>query len=356
MRRLRGITSAPVKHAIRVILCHILYALGLLQLWQRIVLRRKAVVLMYHRVLTPEECMSTTSHPGIVVGCNTFTRQMELLKQRFCVLPLEEFSRRLEQGVPFENSSCLITFDDGWKDNYTNAFPVLRRLALPAVVFLPVNFVGGNRMFYQERLTSALVKTVAYVRTKPERRQQVREALASLTLESIVELTDVDPRLAVAEAVAQIKGADAAWIEATLTRLEDEMGIHNGKADDVDMFLDWQQVESMSGHGIAFGGHGVEHRLLTNIPLDEARDEIETPKKVLEERFPSQVASFSYPNGNWSPAVVDLVRQTGYGLAFTTQPGFVACEDDRFTVRRMNIHEGITDTTPMFLARVVGLL
>lgn len=344
------------KYVLKVIVAHFLYAVGVLQLWQCVVLRQKAVVLMYHRILTPEQRMSTTSHPGIVVNRDTFSRQMEILKRRFSVLRLEEFARRLEQGIPFENSSCLITFDDGWKDNYTNAFPVLRRLALPAVVFLPVNFVGGKRMFYQERLTSALVKTVAYVRTNPERRLQVREALVSLRLESIVELTHADPRSAVAEAVAQIKGADATLIEATLTRLEHEMGIHHGKADDVDSFMDWQQVEKMSQHGIAFGGHGVEHRLLTDISVAEARDEIETSKKVLRQRLRAQVSSFSYPNGNWSPAVVDLVRQAGYGLAFTTRSGFVSCGDDRFTVRRMNIHEGITDTGPMFLARVVGLL
>ena len=50
------------------------------------------------------------------------------------------------------------------------------------------------------------------------------------------------------------------------------------------------------------------------------------------------------------------VRKNGFGVAFTTERGFVTCNDDRFTLRRVNVHEDMTRTMPMFLARVTGLL
>ena len=62
------------------------------------------------------------------------------------------------------------------------------------------------------------------------------------------------------------------------------------------------------------------------------------------------------PNGYCNAEVIDRVRQSGYRLAFTTRRGLVSAGDDRFTVCRYNIHEAVTATTPMFLARVTGLL
>jgi len=67
------------------------------------------------------------------------------------------------------------------------------------------------------------------------------------------------------------------------------------------------------------------------------------------------VPTFSYPNGSWSPAVVDTVRECGYRLAFTTQSGPVESADDPLTLRRVNIHEDAAATVPMFLARILGL-
>jgi peptidoglycan/xylan/chitin deacetylase (PgdA/CDA1 family) len=326
-----------------------------LQLWQLIALRRKAVVLMYHRVLTSEERTKTGSHPGIVVDRETFVRQMAVLKRRFHVLTIGEFASRMERRIPFDDSSCLITFDDGWSDNFTHALPILHQYGLPAVVFLPVNFIGGRRLFWQERLTHLVVQAVMQVRSDPQRRERFRESLAAVRLDSLLDLPDHDPRFAIMEAVRQQKKLAASVIDGSVATLADELGFQADEQDDTDGFMTWEQIAHMSQQGIAFGGHGAEHRLLTVLSTDEARDEIHTAKDVIDNRLKEKVLTFSYPNGNWSPDVAKLVKESGYRMAFTTQSGFVNCEDDRFTVRRVNVHEGMTNSTPMFLARVVGL-
>lgn len=118
---------------------------------------------------------------------------------------------------------------------------------------------------------------------------------------------------------------------------------------------DFVQVSSMTQQGIAFGGDSAEHRILTYVPMDEANNEIRMAKEVLDSRLPMRVQTFSYPNGNWSPEVAKLVEDAGYRLAFTTEPGYVSCDDDHFAIRRINIHDGLMDSKPMFLARIVGL-
>ena len=75
------------------------------------------------------------------------------------------------------------------------------------------------------------------------------------------------------------------------------------------------------------------------------------------DRFPYGKAplAFAYPNGGWNREVAGIVRDAGYRLAFTIEPGAVDCRDDCFNLPRVNIHEGMTRATPMFLARVTGL-
>jgi len=280
---------------------------------------------------------------------------MAILKRRFVVLSIEEFADRMNRKVSFDDASCLITFDDGWRDNFTHALPILQRHSLPAVVFLPVNFIGGRRLFWQEQLTRLVFHAVMQTRKEAWRRERFLELLATVHLASMLDLPDDDPRPAIMEAVGQQKGLDTSKINTTLATLAEELSIQVEEIEYTDGFLDWGQVESMSRQGIAFGGHGAEHRLLTLVPINEARDEIRAAKDVINGRLKEKVLTFSYPNGNWSPDVVNLLKESGYRIAFTTQPGFVKCENDPFTVRRINVHESMTSSTPMFLARIVGL-
>lgn len=343
------------KLAVKLSVSHLLYGLGLLQLWQRRLLRGKAVVLMYHRVLTREERAVTGSHPGIVVDCEAFAAQMATLKERFKVISIEEFADRMERRVPFEDGSCLITFDDGWRDNYTHALPILRQYGIPAVVFLPVNFIGGGRLFWQEHLTHLTLQAVAQVRRDQSRRGRFSELLAPVGLESMLDLSDQDPRPAITDAVRRQKDLSASLLDTTLVDLARELGTRRDEFQICDDFLDWDQVAFMARQGISFGGHGAEHRILTYVPLGEASDEIRTARRALDHRLTVPVQAFSYPNGNWSPEVAKLVQAAGYRLAFTTEPGYVSCDDNRFTIRRVNIHNGLINSQPMFLSRIVGL-
>lgn len=343
-----------VKYGTKVAIAYTLYALGLLQLCQFVVLRRKAVVLMYHRVLTKEEQRRTASHPAIVVGRDTFEKQMAFLKRRFAVLSVADFAERMERKVPFPHSSCLITFDDGWRDTFSNAFPILDRYGLPAVVFLPVNYIGTRRLFWQEALVHLGVRAVLTVRADPARHARLRQLLAAVRVESILDLIDEDPRPAIIREVSRQKGTAVSVIERTVKELARELDA-GVDADVTDGFLDWPQVEAMSRRGIAFGAHGAEHLLLTHVSHEEAASEIRTAYEVMSNRLDRAALAFSYPNGYVNADVMAMVEKAGYRLAFITSRGFVRCDDHRYAVRRLNIHENVTRSMPMFLARIVGL-
>jgi peptidoglycan/xylan/chitin deacetylase (PgdA/CDA1 family) len=335
---------------------HALYYSGVLSVLQAIRLRQRAVVLMYHRVLTAEQQREVGSNPGIVITRDTFERQMAYLKRAFNVLSVGEFAHHIRDGVPFADSSCLITFDDGWRDNFENAWPVLHAESLPAVIFLPVNYVGTSRSFWRETLTRLLAHIVDETRRRPERRKIYAAILQRADLAAVLDLPGADPRAAISEALDPLKGRRIDEVNALVKALASAAAVNATELTAADRFMNWAEAEAMSRDGIAFGGHGAEHRLLGQIPEREVDDEVITMTAVMNKRLPAPVPSISYPNGSWTPAVIEKVRRAGIALGFTTEPGTVSVGDEPLTIRRVNISEDMTRTTPMFLARILGLV
>ncbi len=344
-----------ISYAARVAISHALYYSGVLPLIVRVRFRRKAVVLAYHRILTPQQRTRTASQDGMVVEERTFARHVALLARWFKVLSLGEFTERLATRRPFDGPCCLITFDDGWRDNVENALPVLRAHRLPAVMFLPVNFIGRRRLFTREALTHLLVRAVDVSRREPARRDALRAHLAPLDLGAVLDITDRDPLPAVLKIVGGHRYASGPTFEALAATLAAELGVAATDVSDLDTFIDWKHVEQLKEHRFAFGGHGADHRVLTQVAPSVARCEVESSKRELDSRLAGGVEAFAYPNGAWNPEIAHIVRTGGYRFAFTVDPGPVGCDDDPLSLSRINIHEDMTRSTPMFMARLAGI-
>lgn len=342
-----------VKHSIKVAIAHALYALGILQAWQRHVMRGRAVVLMYHRVLTDEEWDRTGSHPGMSVTTATFDRHMALLRRRFKPLTLDAFADHVLRKRPFPSSSCLITFDDGWRDTMTNAMPVMRQHGLPVTVFLPVNFIGARRLFARELLAHLIMLAHQREREQPASAARIRTLLASAGLGRVLDLSGFDLRARVVVALGD------APMDATMTKLVadlgHELGVSVADLDTPDTFITWQDVEAMTRAGVAFGGHGADHLQLALAKPEQVESEVRQSREMLENHVGPAVKAFAYPNGSCNPAVADTLRAHGYQLAFTTRAGLVGCDDDPFFLQRINMQEAATSSAPMLLAKLVGL-
>lgn len=96
------------------------------------------------RILSYHGIHDLPSNP-YAVSTADFTRHMEYVAQACAVLPLDDLVERLRRVEPVPTCAIAITIDDGYRDVYSHAYPVLRRLGLPATVFLPVNYIDGKR-------------------------------------------------------------------------------------------------------------------------------------------------------------------------------------------------------------------
>jgi peptidoglycan/xylan/chitin deacetylase (PgdA/CDA1 family) len=100
--------------------------------------RSRAIVLCYHRIGTRDVL---TKPPA------EFQRDLEYLKRKFECVRLDELCRRLRANEPIRRPLAVVTFDDGYRDNYTEAAPVLKAVGVPATFFVATGYIGTERMF-----------------------------------------------------------------------------------------------------------------------------------------------------------------------------------------------------------------
>ena len=126
---------------------------------------------------------------------------------------------------------------------------------------------------------------------------------------------------------------------------------------DTRLLLTWEEVREMSSHGIWFGSHSRSHRILTQIPLDEAEEEIHHSRDDLLSRSIRFSPVFCYPNGDYNDSVQQIVRKCGYHAAVGTRFGFEnETPRDLFGLTRIGVHNDITSTIPLFAFHLSGMI
>jgi peptidoglycan/xylan/chitin deacetylase (PgdA/CDA1 family) len=198
-------------------------------------------VLLYHKIDKPGDGVLVR---GGFTPPTRFARQLAYLKKQgfifYTASGLIQYYR--EHGV-FPKNGITLTLDDGWKDNYLNAFPILREFGVKATVFLVHSCIG----------------------------EVSKKAMAP--------------------------GENA---RAHLAR---------------------EEILEMARYGIEFGSHTVNHRWLPDLPLTEAKFEVEESKRQLEDLVQQPCNVFAYPAGYYNDAVKEIVSGAGYQAAFTTNYG-----------------------------------
>ena len=310
---------------------------------------------MYHRVVAEKDRVKCFSQDGIVVSRGIFEEQMRFLRDRFNVISLDEFASRIEGKTPFAPGSCLVTFDDGWKDNFQNAYPLLKEIGIPAVIFLTTDFVGTQELFWQGRVTELLYRLYDAAGSGSNVTTRLMREFPHMDIESILRCERGNLKDGISRYISLLKGKSKEEIEGITQRLADLTGKSESGRTTEEAFMDWDEIRVMAKNRISFGSHGKSHAILTRLQKREIEKEALESKERIEEKLGKSVCAFSYPNGDYSKQVLDIVRSAGYRAAFSTESGTHSAADNPYKIRRINIHGDMTNSKPMFLARIVGL-
>ena len=300
---------------------------------------QEVCVLGLHRVLSGEQAARANSLPGITLRETTFEGMLEFIGRRFRVVGLDDFLQKAPG--PFRKSKplCLLTFDYGWKDNYTTAFPLLKKLELRAVIFLVTGMVGTDSVFWIEQLIGAW--------RDPARRQRILKEFEGLA-------GGANTNLEIEPIIEHLKHMPAKDRELSLTRiLSDAAGSHNNEGD---RMLSWDEVLAMQASGIEFEAHTVSHPLLVYEDDQSVQHELKGCKQTLEDKLAHKVRALAYPNGTWDERVRNAAQLAGYECAFTTQRGLHRQGRDPYTIRRIMLHEGnVTGLSGQFSPAMLSL-
>lgn len=295
-----------LRTAVRVAYVCLLSCFGGLRRARRELSERGAIlILTFHRVLDDEANQTSNSLPGIVIRARTFRKLAEYLVQHCHPVHLGDV-------VPGNSSSKLrvvITFDDGWRDNYSSALPIARSFGLPVTVFICPGLVGQTNPFWPEQV-SALLKM---------------HAASPAKIEEVIEV---------------LKRRSAAERDAYLQSLRRASNRIGNAAAEFDQLLSWQEIREMRAAGVQFGSHTQTHQILTTIPQHLAAAELRRSKTAIESELGERCTNFAYPNGNCSSETRQWVAAAGYKQAVTTRKGAWTAECDPLSLPRLNVSEG----------------
>ncbi len=301
--------------------------LDLLLRGRRLLPRRSLVVLNYHRVLDESTCFDE----GVISATAAeFETQMATVARSGTSLSVAQLDRVLTGEIPMPDNAVMVTFDDGYNDNYRTALPALLRHGVRATFFITTGFIETGRLPWWDRVSYILKNTrvgrlcLRYPAQINLNIQPGRERL--LARRNLLRL------------IKQVFGLDHQRFFADLEEAAevkvDEAGLARG------LFMTWGQLKELVDAGMDIGSHTHSHRVLQTIGLNEAEEELALPQRIIRERLGVTPRAIAYPVGfplNQTSGLRERVQRAGYDVGFTFIPGVITAPGNGTTADRLNL-------------------
>jgi peptidoglycan/xylan/chitin deacetylase (PgdA/CDA1 family) len=303
-------------------------------------------VLNYHRVTDPHDPCCDTFKPNISAEPDMFDRQIAYMKQNFDMVSASDITAFLEGTGTLPSHAAIITFDDGYGDNYISAYPVLKKYGVSALIFITTDFVGLSKPSFWDVAACAFTHTKLTSAVLPLTGEQSwsNESEKYDVMMCWIETLKTVPELEKQDYAKQLPGILA--VESA------EMRCQN-------VFMTWDQVREMAANGIEFGSHTLTHPIMTRITREQVTHELVESRRLIELELGKPVVTFAYPNGgpeDFNPEIITELKVAGYKMAFSLMPGYnryPALRRDPYTIRRIFLSH--CDSFPRFVAKVNGI-
>jgi CelD/BcsL family acetyltransferase involved in cellulose biosynthesis/peptidoglycan/xylan/chitin deacetylase (PgdA/CDA1 family) len=270
--------------------------------------------------------------PSVPVA--VFRKQMEFLRQNFPIISLDEVASG-SYADSGEKYSVAITFDDGYRDNFLKAFPVLNKLEMPATIFLATGSIQSSELPWYDQISWAFKLT-----TRPRF--------------SLADVGGPEANLNQRSAVLQAMGNTLAWLRTIddekrrtfIPRIFEELGV-SARLSVPNPMLSWDEIKQMSKQKITFGAHTISHPALSRTNSTRLETEIVGSKNQIEEALDLPVRHFAYPFGqpsDVSDEAKKIVQRAGFSSAVTTVWGFNRPGDDLYDLKRFSPRSNAWDS------------
>jgi peptidoglycan/xylan/chitin deacetylase (PgdA/CDA1 family) len=296
---------------------------------------RRLAVVAYHYVRD----LPRTRFPRIKgLALDVFRRQLDEFQQRYEMTSLTVAVEFLAGRYLPRRDLCLLTFDDGLKEHYTEVLPLLRERGLSACFFPATSCVEGQ---------VACVHMIHFLMAACDLADLQRD------LSDALPASCADTALAVSAAeVARCYPWDTSDVgtfkyllnfalptdvrEAAVSRLFHK---HLGSSEAFarELYMSWNELREMQGHGMVIGGHSHAHRALSSLSLEAQVADLTRGAELMASRLrPQDAWPFAYPYGWHNDTTVSVLRDLNYACAFTVETGANDVNQDAFRLRRFD--------------------
>jgi peptidoglycan/xylan/chitin deacetylase (PgdA/CDA1 family) len=318
------------RQALKRVLILGIYYFGIVNLFiilqKRLKKRHYAAILFYHRFYSGQFENCQLPHLNI----QEFKKQMRHIKKWYSIITMDDLIDRLAIGKEFSTPSIVLTIDDGYLNNYREAYPILKEFNLPAMIYLSTGFIGTENSTWVDDLMDVI---------KISKKKTI--SVLELFNGDVLDISTNERKMEVFEKIfnnmLNLKHEKKLALMEKLTKL---LCVEEGLRDVAERrMLNWNEVIEMNQNNIYFGAHTISHPTLSKMELQEAKREIYESKDEIENKLGCKVNHFAIPNGKKEDFNEELKRyckEIGFKTVVSTEPGVVSVQSDPYFLKRIN--------------------
>ncbi|WP_316814905.1 polysaccharide deacetylase family protein [Pedobacter nyackensis] len=285
---------------------------------------RRGVVLMYHRIANP------ISDPwDLAVSPENFEEHLKVLKA-YNVISVNELTGILAKKNKMPSNTTVVTFDDGYRDNYLVAKPLLEKFNTPATFFIPTNSIGEQQEFWWDALERICLQSAnlpnKLILTYPE---DISWNIGSS--KNMVSPSDLYFKLCII-----VRKMPATQHQAFIKALEAWANNTDNRSEYFTMDKT-ELLDLQSNKLFTIGAHTMTHPFLPDFHYDYQKNEILGGISFLNELTDNRVKYLAYPHGGWNQDTLDILADSDVELAFTTDPHHFKADTYHLTIPRFQV-------------------
>ena len=245
-------------------------------------------ILLYHGV-TEHENVGITNHANKHLSLSEFSDQMAWLSSNANLLSMDEVAEMFQKNLPFPEKSVAVTFDDGYKNNYTTAMPILDEYKIPTTFYIAAGMIGEDDLFWVDKIETCIEKT--------------EEECIEINMGENTVKYNLDNNENKLHALYSIKKycklssqkeVDAIVMELTkATKVNPTVGDNPNYST-----MNWDEVRELhKNKKYIIGGHSVKHEIFSNLDTEFMKSTIQKSVEILSKELNSTIEHYSYPEG-----------------------------------------------------------
>lgn len=298
-------------------------------------------IITYHNIVGNDEKRRAETQPGMCVLAETFDKQMNYISHNFNVISVEALVKAIRDGRSISPNTIAVTFDDGWRDNYTEALPILKKYKVPAMIFLATDLIKSGK------IPPFLEVSILLGRDNIWPRKAIRIFRAIVEKHNlkahIPQLDEECFSLMAQNSFHYMKTLmllDYEYMHEIVDALLNELGLDKTEWRNRRWMINTAEIREMDAFGIEFGSHGESHDLMILIEREQVKRELKRSKEYIESQLGKPIDLIAYPNGDYNDDIIKEVRAAGYIGALAMYRDEKANSLDIYSLGRIGLSEG----------------